>query len=235
MPRVLTSSDLGAFRVRVCEAASELLAERGNDGFSMRELAAHLGVSAMTAYRYFDSKADIIAAVRASAFDALAEAIESVFEQPNSVTEQLVVACRAYVEFARESPIRYRTMFDISQGQESRSAASAMARQRAYEALAAPARLFARVGPTAGDPETFAQLLWASLYGMLALNFLGAFQETELEGLLLEGIQRLAASCGLHWENGSDRHSPPTTPQPIHATRLDASLRLGIVPLSAAE
>ena len=43
----------------------------------MRQLAAELGVSPMTPYRYFEDKDDILAAVRANGFNRFAEALET--------------------------------------------------------------------------------------------------------------------------------------------------------------
>ena len=45
----------------------------------MRQLAAELGVSPMTPYRYFEDKDAILAAVRTRAFDRFAEALELAF------------------------------------------------------------------------------------------------------------------------------------------------------------
>ena len=42
----------------------------------MRALAEDLGCSAMTPYRYFHDKQEILAAVRAAAFDRFADAME---------------------------------------------------------------------------------------------------------------------------------------------------------------
>ena len=51
-----------------------LFAAKGAEGVTMRELASALGVSPMTPYRYFHDKDDMLAAVRARAFDRFAEA-----------------------------------------------------------------------------------------------------------------------------------------------------------------
>src|SRR5258708_35022878 len=76
MPRVLSDTDVADFRDRLCEAAERLFAERGPDAVTMRQLAAELGVSPMTPYRYFEDTDDILAAVRANRFDRFAEALE---------------------------------------------------------------------------------------------------------------------------------------------------------------
>ena len=85
----------------------------------MRQLAAELGVSPMTPYRYFEDKDAILAAVRARAFNRHAEALEAAcaatgddpIERANAVGE-------AYVDFALDHPEAYKLMFDISQPDE---------------------------------------------------------------------------------------------------------------------
>ena len=64
MPRVLSESDVADFRERLCEAAERLFAQKGPDAVTMRQLAAELGVSPMTPYRYFADKEDILRAHR---------------------------------------------------------------------------------------------------------------------------------------------------------------------------
>ena len=66
MPRVLSQADVADFRDRLCEAAERLFAEHGPEAVTMRQLAAELGVSPMTPYRYFRDKDDILEIGRAS-------------------------------------------------------------------------------------------------------------------------------------------------------------------------
>ena len=60
MARGLTDTDVANFRERLCETAARLFVERGPGSFNMRELASRLGVSAMTPYRYFKDKTEIL-------------------------------------------------------------------------------------------------------------------------------------------------------------------------------
>src|SRR6185503_15399243 len=118
MPRILTQTDVAGFRERLCEAATKLFAERGRDGFTMRELASALGVSAMTPYRYFKDKDEILAAVRAHAFSRFADALETAFQNRGSAAERGGAVGEAYIGFAFSQPESYRLMFDMSQPDE---------------------------------------------------------------------------------------------------------------------
>ena len=42
MPRILSDIDVADFRERLCDVATRLFAERGPDGFTMRELTAEM-------------------------------------------------------------------------------------------------------------------------------------------------------------------------------------------------
>ena len=227
MPRVLTASDLEDFRSRVCSAATELFAELGYEGFNMRKLAARLGVSAMTAYRYFDSKTDILAAVRARAFESLARRLEGVSLAPGGRLEPFAGVCRAYLDFAREEPMRYRLMFDLSQPQIARTAELVAAEQRVHEALAMHARLS---GLSNGNPNRFAQLVWASLHGIVALTWMETYLESELDGLILETLRRLTVSGGTHRDVNFEQRTPK-----LSTERTGSEISGASFPLTAAE
>ena len=104
MPRVLSETDVADFRERLCEAAERLFAERGPDAVTMRQLAAELGVSPMTPYRYFQDKEDILAAVRANAFNRFSDGLEQARDSnPDARTRGHAVG-EAYVTFALAPP-----------------------------------------------------------------------------------------------------------------------------------
>ena len=58
-----------AKRQQIIDAARELFVENGFAGSSMDAVVAHAGVSKQTAYRYFPSKTDLLAAVLSSEID----------------------------------------------------------------------------------------------------------------------------------------------------------------------
>jgi AcrR family transcriptional regulator len=194
MRRVVSETDLRQFRERVCTAATELLAERGYDGFKMRELAARLGVSAMTTYRYFDNKNDIFAALRAQAFDALADRLEQLLDLQGAPPEPLATFCKGYVEFAREEPIRYRLMFDPGAPPIARSTDLGEAQRRMFRVLVDQVGLLERADAPEASDERLARILWSSLHGLAALTLTGALGEGELDDLILEMICRFSGS-----------------------------------------
>src|SRR5258708_23806096 len=114
MPRVLPNPDAADSRDRLCEAAERLFAERGPDAVTMRQLAAELGVSPMTPYRYFEDKDDILAAVRANGFNRFAESLEQARESISGAHARGAAVGEAYVTFALEHPHSYKLMFDFN-------------------------------------------------------------------------------------------------------------------------
>ena len=118
MPRVLTNEAVGEFRERLVDAAERLFAQHGLEAVTMRQLAAELGVSPMTPYRYFADKDDILTAVRTRAFNRHAEALELAFEGGANTIERANAVGRAYLDFALSHPEAYKLMFDIAQPNE---------------------------------------------------------------------------------------------------------------------
>ncbi|MEO8927755.1 MAG: helix-turn-helix domain-containing protein, partial [Caulobacteraceae bacterium] len=99
MPKNLTDLDIADFRERLCDAAERLFAEHGTEAVTMRQLAAAIGVSSMTPYRYFKHKDAILAAVRARGFDRHAEALERAYRDTPAEGRAAAIGA-AYVRFA---------------------------------------------------------------------------------------------------------------------------------------
>ncbi len=173
MPRVLTQTDVADFRERLCEAATRLFDARGREGFTMRELASELGVSAMTPYRYFKDKDDILAAVRARAFTRWSERLEAAFAGAQTAPEKSHAVYQAYVAFAFGEPAAYRLMFDLSQPDESDYPELVAANARARETMTGYVKELVRVGILEGDPELVGRVFWASLHGAVVLKLAG--------------------------------------------------------------
>lgn len=168
MPKTLSADDIQQFREAMRRVAEDAFATRGAQGVTMRELAKELGCSAMTPYRYFRDKDDILAMVRAAAFNRFAAHLEATAE--NASSDNRLAVSDAYVAFALDEPHAYRLMFDVNQpeGGYPDLAAAAL---RAQQMLSAHFERLVDAGLMEGDPQLIGYAYWASLHGftMLAL------------------------------------------------------------------
>lgn len=173
MPRVLSKEDVADFRERLCEAAERLFAERGLEGVTMRQLAAELGVSPMTPYRYFKDKDEILAAIRAQGFNRFADALEKAATTTSDPVERSRVMGEAYLGFALEHPHTYKLMFDLNQPDEQRFPDLVAANARAREMMRHNVRGMIDAGLIEGDLDMVAHIFWASIHGVVVLGLAG--------------------------------------------------------------
>jgi AcrR family transcriptional regulator len=200
MPKVLSTREVEAFRDRLCEVAAESFAERGYAGVTLRSLAQELGCSPMTPYRYFESKDHILAAVRSAAFGRFAGVMEAAAASADEPVGRLRALAEAYIDFAGREPAAYRLMFEMSQPRADEFPELVRASRRAREAKVVVVREAIEAGRMEGDPIEMANLLWASLHGVVALHLAGTLPrrldfrhlaermiEVLLRGILLRG------------------------------------------------
>ncbi|MGO8918058.1 MAG: TetR/AcrR family transcriptional regulator [Stellaceae bacterium] len=174
MPRNLSSVEVEAFRARLCAAAEKRFAERGVDGVSMRALADELGCSPMTPYRYFRDKDEILAAVRAAAFDRFAVALEeAAAEARGGAARRGRAVGEAYLRFALAEPDAYRLMFDLSQPREDRYPELVRAGARARRTMTAYVERLVEEGALDGDPTLLGYVYWAAVHGIVVLQLAG--------------------------------------------------------------
>lgn len=173
MPRVLSPAQVEDFRERLCAAAEHLFAEHGPGGVTMRQLAAALGVSPMTPYRYFKDKDAILAAVRASGFARFAQAMKAAFLKESEPVAQSREVGRAYADFALGNPDAYRLMFDFAQPNEADYPELVEAATTARQMLVRQAEGMIASGQIEGEPEMVAHMLWAALHGAVVLQMAG--------------------------------------------------------------
>ncbi len=107
----------GDLRNALLAAALKLVARKGVEGFSLREAARAVGVSASAAYRHFDDKAALLQAISIEGLARLSgkmqEALERVPGAPGSPARAaagLYALGSAYVEFAVANPSYFRVM-----------------------------------------------------------------------------------------------------------------------------
>jgi len=172
LPKNLSDRDIADFRERLCDAAERLFAQHGTEAVTIRQLAAAIGVSPMTPYRYFKDKDAILAAVRARGFDRHAEALERAYADTPADRRAAAIGA-AYVRFALENPEAYKLMFDIRQASESEYPDLVRAAERSRRTMTLHLRDQIAAGALKGDPELIGHMFWAALHGPLMLQFSG--------------------------------------------------------------
>lgn len=170
MPRVLTENDIADFRERLCELATRIYVERGPENFNMRLLAAEMGVSAMTPYRYFKDKDEIVSSIRARAFNRFADQLEKALAAPGTPPEKASAVGQAYVRFALEEQTCFRLIFDFAEAKGTRVPELAAAEARAKATMTTHVHMMVKEGYFSGDPELIGHVLWAGLHGVVVLH-----------------------------------------------------------------
>lgn len=98
----------GALRQALIEAAEQVIAERGVDGFSLRETARRAGVSPAAPGHHFKDARGLLTAVAAQAFREFGDALEEANRAPDRQS-RIRAQGLAYVRFA----LANRAKFDL--------------------------------------------------------------------------------------------------------------------------
>ncbi len=166
----------GALRAALIEASEAVLAERGMEGFSLREVARRSGVSPAAPAHHFGDAKGLLAAVATLAFDGLTAALEA----GNARGGDDPVACLreqgvGYVGFALRYPGRFGLMFRSGLHKDDALEQSAHAAFMALEL--AVRRLYAVPMSTPLAPGQWHALLsiWSVVHGFAHLALAGQF------------------------------------------------------------
>jgi AcrR family transcriptional regulator len=201
MRPVLTDEEVAEFRADVCRVAEVLFARHGVEGVTMRQIAMELDCSPTTAYRYFKNKEEILAAVRAAAFNRFCEVIEEATRSSADPRKSARNVGQAYLGFALKNPDAYRMMFDVSQAAVTGNAELTEALARARRSMLAYVAPMIDKGILRGETHALGQMMWASAHGLVMLRLSGIVaDDTELRQLhektmsaLVRGTQQVTA------------------------------------------
>lgn len=97
-------------KATILQAAQELIVEKGLAGLSLRELARRIDYSPSGLYEYFNSKDEIVMAIRAEGWELLRDYLNGV-SLDLSPSERLVQLGLAYLDFAQAHPEHFRLIF----------------------------------------------------------------------------------------------------------------------------
>jgi AcrR family transcriptional regulator len=173
MPKELSGEDVQAVRAKIGAAATALYAAKGADAITIRDIAKKLGRSPMGLYRYFSDRDEILAFVRADAFNRFADGLEAAFASGGDAFARARAVGRAYLDFALQNPNAYRLMFDMSPPDEARHLDLRRAGARAGETITRHVKDLAAAGIVHGNPRLIGNALWAASHGVIVLHLAG--------------------------------------------------------------
>jgi len=174
----------GNLRAEVLEVAARIVAMRGVDALSMRELAREAGVSHGAPAHHFGDRRGLLTALAADGFGRLADALES------SVTAgDFARTAVAYVRFAAENPGSFDVMFRYGSLTLEDPELSA-AQQRTADLLSAGVETIEddRVVVSRNDARNAA---WSLVHGLATLWTNGALGSDNLESATLAAARQL--------------------------------------------
>ena len=96
---------------RILETALQHLIEDGFEHFSMRKLAARLGMTAANIYNYFTNKDELYLFIQTRGFEMLYDFLYKAYKRPAVPKKKLENMIRAYLKFGMDNPEYYEIMF----------------------------------------------------------------------------------------------------------------------------
>ncbi|AMK20292.1 MULTISPECIES: TetR/AcrR family transcriptional regulator [Sphingobium] len=176
---------------------------------SMRGLAAAVGASAMTAYRYYPDKHALIADVREEVWRQFAACLDRATAGISGAEDRFRRACDAYVRFALDREHEFRLLFETDK-QETAARPEGSSDAASWTLLTGLVR---QLMPDADRDEVLEQAhwIWASLHGMTMLHLSGRLMLgrslDQLAAKVIEAhLQALRQSAG--------RRASPVAPLP---------------------
>jgi AcrR family transcriptional regulator len=160
----------GDLRRALIEAGEQLLAEKGVEGFSLRECARRAGVSPAAPAHHFGNVAGLLTAIATLGFEGLSDAMEAGAAAAGPApADRLGGIAAGYIRFALAHPARFRLIFGRLQLDHADPALAAAA-QRAFgilsdTILAQPQH----AGRLDADAEADLVLAWSSVHGFANL------------------------------------------------------------------
>ena len=168
--RAAAPSDM---RQHILDRASEVIAEDGPEGLSMRRLSQRIGASTIVLYTHFRDKQAILDELYVEGFARLTADLEAVRVDADPVIHVMNLG-RAYRASAVRNPTYYQLMFTrcvpgFDPAPESRAAA-----RQAFAVLAAAVQRCLDAGLLVdGDASHVAHTLWGTLHGLISLELFG--------------------------------------------------------------
>jgi AcrR family transcriptional regulator len=178
MALLLTETQVRDVRDRIRNVAERQFAARGLSATSLRSIAAELGWSPASLYRYFRNKEELLWATRTAAHDRFSDRIEAAYAQPGDLWDRSRALGDAYVDFAFEEPAAYQLIFALEQSVGDKPLELRAAEERSRLTLTGYLQDMVTAGLLTGDPELLGHVYWSAIHGLIVLQMAGKLKPT---------------------------------------------------------
>ncbi len=172
---------------------AQVLAERGADGFSLREVARRAGVAVAAPSNHFGNSQGLLTAIAAEGFGILAVLNEKAVAGSDDAREQVLGICRAYLNFFQTHPGHSTVMFrlDLLDRSNPGLVENALnARQILYDSIARGAR--ENTSPDVINDAT--NTIWATMHGFQGLKDANNIDPERLVPFIVDAVFRVLES-----------------------------------------
>lgn len=173
-------------------AAQEVIAERGIEHLSLREVSRKLGVSHQAPYKHYPSRDHLLAEVMRRCFQRFATHLDARarFDDPGRDLESLGLQ---YLAYARQHPLEYRLMFSTTWPESAEQVELVGDATHAFDVLRGVLRRMHGDTPAARDlVELDALYIWSTMHGLAGVMNGQCVDKLDLKAKLLKQAVRHA-------------------------------------------
>ena len=191
MPKTTrTADEVIGIKDRILETALQHLIEDGFEHFSMRKLAARLGMTAANIYNYFTNKDELYLLIQTRGFEMLYDFLHEAYKRSAAPEKKMENMIRAYLKFGMDNPEYYEIMFSRNTPKYADYKGTPMEKAALHEkqtalksadiTIQALSDLFTNNKTVHIDTRRFRMLqIWFTLNGMINLFNSRVLQEVE--------------------------------------------------------
>ncbi len=161
-------------RVKIQEAATELIVSEGYQNVSIRKIADRIEYAPSTIYLYFKDKEELVQSICNDLFAQLSTILQQIQDSPSPIEQKLSSCCRAYIEFGLAHPNHYvvtfcipERQFDIADDKFNDVLDSGLSCFRLLSQSLQVAMDAGFIKPS--DIELTSQIVWSQIHGLTSL------------------------------------------------------------------
>ena len=158
-------------------AAREVIAEKGIEQLSLREVSRKLGVSHQAPYKHYPSRDHLLAEVMRRCFRSFTEALDG-RERHEDPAADLESLGRQYLAYAAANPLEYRLMFNTPWPEDADHPELAHDALHAFDVLRGVLRrLYGEAPEAQAQVDLHAMFIWSTVHGLASIQQQGRCME----------------------------------------------------------